>query len=124
MDLIISKGNNASKKEEAEMTVLEVAYEMYARGYEFSPARLGVSDGIKFTTKDGKVVLPFVAVSGVGETAAKALAEEYENRPYETVDEIRERAKINKTAIEELREHGVLKGLPETDQLSLFQMMG
>ncbi|MCI8648119.1 MAG: PolC-type DNA polymerase III [Firmicutes bacterium] len=123
MELIISKGNNASKKEEAEMTVLEVAYEMYARGYEFSSARLGISDGTKFKTKDGKVVLPFVAVSGVGETAARSLAEEYENRPYETVDEIRERAKINKTAIEELREHGVLQGLPETDQLSLFQML-
>lgn len=120
MENIISKGNNASKKEEAEMTVLEVAYEMYARGYEFTPARLGASDGVKFLTLDGKVLLPFVAVSGVGETAARSLAEEYKNRPYETVDEIRERAKINKTAIEELREHGVLEGLPETDQLCLF----
>lgn len=124
MENIINKGNNASKKEEAEMTVLEVAYEMYARGYEFAPARLGISDGTKFKTKDGKVVLPFVAVSGVGETAARSLAEEYQDRPYETVDEIRERAKINKTAIEELREHGVLEGLPETDQLSLFQQIG
>lgn len=120
MEEIINKGNNASKKEEAEMIVLEVAYEMYARGYEFLPARLGISDGVKFGTKDGKVVLPFVAVSGVGETAARSLAEEYEKRPYETVDEIRDRAKINKTAIEELREHGVLEGLPETDQLCLF----
>ena len=120
MEEIINKGNNASKKEEAEMTVYEVAYEMYARGYEFLPARLGRSDGTKFGTEDGKVTLPFVAVTGVGENAAKSLAEEYKNRPYETVDEIRDRAKINKTAIEELREHGVLEGLPETDQLSLF----
>ena len=93
---------------------------MYSRGYEFTPARLGVSDGTKFLTLDGKVLLPFVAVTGVGEMAARSLAEEYEKCPYETVDEIRERAKINKTAIEELREHGVLAGLPETDQLSLF----
>lgn len=125
MSDIINKGKNASKKEEAEMTVLEVAYEMYSRGYEFAPARLGVSHGTKFLTKDGKVVLPFVAVSGVGETAAKSLYEEYQVRPYETVDEIRERAKINKTAVEQLREHGVLAGLPETDQLSLFaQLVG
>ncbi len=46
-------------------------------------------------------------------------------RPYEIVDEIREREKINKTAVEQLREHGVLAGLPETDQLSLFaQLVG
>lgn len=120
LELITSKGNNASKKEEAEFIVLEVAYEMYARGFEFLPARLGESDGTKFGVKDGKVLLPFVAVSGVGENAAKSLAEEYKVRPYETVDEIRERAKINKTAIEELRAHGVLQGLPETDQLSFF----
>jgi DNA polymerase-3 subunit alpha (Gram-positive type) len=120
MEEIINKGNNASKKEEVEMIVYEVAYEMYARGYEFLPARLGESDGTKFGVRDGKVQLPFVAVSGVGETAAKALAEEYKIRPYETVDEVRERAKINKTAIEELREHGVFQGLPETDQLSFF----
>ena len=82
MDDIITKGNNASKKEEAEMIVLEVAYEMYARGYEFLPARLGISDGTKFGTKDGKVVLPFVAVSGVGETAARSLADEYKAVSY------------------------------------------
>jgi len=120
MEEIISKGNNASKKEEVEMIVYEVAYEMYARGYEFLPARLGESDGTKFSVRDGKVQLPFVAVSGVGESAAKAIAEEYKVRPFETVDEVRERAKVNKTAIEELRAHGVFAGLPETDQLSFF----
>jgi len=120
MEEIINKGNNASKKEEAEMIVYEVAYEMYARGYEFLPARLGESDGTKFGVRDGKVQLPFLAVSGVGETAARAMAEEYKVRPYETVDEVRERAKVNKTAIDELRAHGVFEGLPETDQLSFF----
>lgn len=120
MELVQNKGVNATKKEEEEVTVLEVAYEMYSRGYEFLPAQLGLSDGLRFTARDGKVVLPFVAVSGVGENAAKSLAEEYKRKHYATVDDIRDRAKINKTAIEELREHGVLKELPETDQISLF----
>ena len=69
---------------------------------------------------DGKVLLPFVAITGVGEGAAKQFAEEYARRPYETVEDIADRGKANKSAIDELRQHGVLDGLPETAQISLF----
>ena len=75
---------------------------------------------MRFKSHEGKVLLPFVAIAGMGEGAARAFAEEYENRPYETVEEISERARINKSAIDELRQHGVLDGLPETAQISLF----
>ena len=113
-------GEDASKKDIADITVLEVAYEMYARGYEFAPARLGISDALKFNTYEGKVLLPFVAISGMGEGAAKALAEGYAEHPYETVEEVCERGHINKTVLEELRQHGVLEGLPETAQITFF----
>ena len=120
MDEIAKMGKEASKKEEADYTVLEVAYEMYARGYEFAPARLGISDPWKFKVHDGKVVLPFVAINGMGEGAAGTFAKGYENRPYETVEDVIDRGKVNKTVIEELRDHGVLNGLPETAQISFF----
>lgn len=120
MDEITGMGNDASKKDEADYIVLEVAYEMYARGYEFTPARLGLSDATKFGVHDGKVLLPFVAITGMGEGAAKALARGYEERPYQTVEEVIDRGKVNKTVIEELREHGILEGLPETAQISFF----
>jgi len=120
MEEIIRKGKDASKKEEDEFIVLEVAYEMYARGYEFAPARLGISDSLRFLAHDGKVLLPFVAITGVGEGAATTFHEEYLRRPYETVEDISERGKINKTALDEMRQHGVLEGLPETAQMSLF----
>ncbi|MCQ2546017.1 MAG: PolC-type DNA polymerase III [Clostridia bacterium] len=114
------KDKDASKKEESEMTVLEVAYEMYSRGYEFEPARLGISDALKFGVHDGRVLLPFVAINGMGEGAATAFAKGYEDRPYETVEDIMDRGRVNKTVIEELRAHGVLEGLPETAQISFF----
>ncbi|MCQ2545567.1 MAG: PolC-type DNA polymerase III [Clostridia bacterium] len=114
------KNKDASKKEEADITVLEVAYEMYARGYEFAPARLGDSDATKFKVKGGKVLLPFVAISGMGEGAAKSFAQGYRDRPYETVEEVMDRGHVNKTVVEELRAHGVLEGLPETAQISFF----
>ena len=120
MTEIEQMGKDASKKEEADITVLEVAYEMYARGYEFAPARLGESDATKFRVNNGRVQLPFVAISGMGEGAAPAFAKGYEERPYETVEDIMDRGKVNKTVVEELRAHGVLEGLPETAQISFF----
>lgn len=120
IDMIEAKGKNATKKEEDEVTVLEVAYEMYARGYEFSPAEIGKSHAMRFLAVDGKVLLPFVALNGVGESAAKAIVAEYEKKPFLSIDDMRNRAKVNKTAVEALLNHGVLSDIPESDQLSLF----
>ena len=82
--------------------------------------KLGESDAARFKIYDGKVLLPFMALSGMGETAARSFADEYKVKPYDTIEEIMKRAKINKSGIEALKERGVLKGLPETDQLSFF----
>src|SRR5665648_42962 len=120
IEAIENKGKNATKKEEDSVTVLEIAYEMYARGYEFTEARLGESDAAKFKILHEKVLLPLMALSGVGENAAKLIVEEHIKRPFHSIEEIKKRAKANKTAIESLRQHGVLAGIPDTDQLSLF----
>ena len=120
LDLIEAKGKNATKKEEDEVSVLEVAYEMYARGFEFASARIGISDATRFQCWEGKVLLPFMALSGVGENAAKGLAEESLKCPFLSVDDLRKRARLNQTAVEALQIHGVLSGLPESDQLTLF----
>ncbi len=120
MQEIEDKGREATKKEEDEVVVLEVAYEMYARGYEFLPARLGISDAVKFDVKDGKVLLPYLALEGVGESAARKLAEEERKGEFFSIDDAKNRAKLNKTAVEALRNHGVFQGLPESDQLSFF----
>ena len=64
-------------------------------------------------------LLPFVAIPGMGEGAAKSFAEAYEIREYETVEDVMDRGNFNKTVVEELRRHGVLEGLPETAQKSV-----
>lgn len=120
MDMLNAKGKNMTKKEEDEVTVLEVAYEMYARGYEFSDAVLGESQALRFMVKDGRVLLPYVALPNVGEQAAKQFFEAYREKPYETIEEAQSRSGINKSVTETFKAHGLFKGLPETDQLSLF----
>ena len=120
MDLIDMKGTNATPKEKSQYTVLEVAYEMYARGYEFMAPRLDKSKALKFWVEDGKVLLPFVALDGVGASAAQSFYDAYHEKPFDTVEEVMKRTKLNKTSIQALRDYGVFDGLPETDQLSMF----
>ena len=117
IDQIKQKGNNATAKEKDEVLVLEVAYEMYARGYEFLPASLEDSYATKFWEKDGKVLLPFSAYNGVGENCAKAIYDAYHEKPFDTIEEAIKRAGINKAAADTLREHGVFGDLPEKAQL-------
>lgn len=120
MDELAAKGKSITTKEEGEVLVLEICYEMAARGYEFMEPSFENSEAMRFSVKDGKVTVPLCALAGVGENCAKAIADEYEKRPFATVEEIQNRAKANKTAIQALRENGLLEGMQETDQISFF----
>ena len=120
IDEINNKGTNASAKEKDDIIILEVAYEMYARGLEFKPARLGHSLAAKFWVEDGKVMIPFAAINGVGENAAISFVQAFKDKPFDTIEEATIRGKLNKSVVQALKDHGVFEGLPETDQLSMF----
>lgn len=120
IDYIELKGRNATKKEEDELIVLEVAYEMLARGFEFTKPALGLSKAVDFALLEGKILIPLCALDGVGENAARAIDEALRSGSFATVDDLRERTKINKTAVEALRRCGALEGMQESDQLSLL----
>ena len=111
------------EKDKKTRPVFETAYEMYARGFKFRLPELGKSHALRFTVYEGDVLLPFVALEGVGASAATSLYEAYEERPFATVEDAINRGKINKTAVEALRTYGVFDGLPETDQLSFFNFI-
>lgn len=118
MKEIKGMGDNATTRDKDENTVLEIAYEMYARGFKFKSPYLGGSRALKFWVEDGQVLLPFAAFNGVGETAAKALEEEYKIKPFDTIEDAMNRAKLSKSVVEVLKENNVFGDLPETDQIA------
>ena len=61
-------------KEEDLLVTMEAVYEFNLRGFEFAPMSLYESDATKFLIRDGKLLPPFVAISGLGESAAWNLA--------------------------------------------------
>ena len=120
IDELAAKGKNATTKEEGEISVLEICYEMLARGYEFKNPSFADSHALRFSTDDKRVVVPIRALNGVGENCANIVVEEYNRMPFQTIEEVQLRGKVNKSAIEVFRENGLLNGLPESNQMTLF----
>jgi len=120
MDEIEHLGNSATAKQKEQLTVYEVIYEMMSRGYEFAEPVLGVAEACRFSVVDGKVMLPFNAISGIGDTAAESLVSAYEEGAFTTIDDVRSRTRLSANNIEDLKKHGLFAGLPESAQMSIF----
>lgn len=112
---------SAAKKKELKV-VYEVIYELLSRGCEFSLPELGVSDPCMFNVVDDKIKIPFMAVSGVGRSAAISLAEAYKEGPFLSIDEVQRKTKLSSTNIEDLKACGVFDELPDSAQVSIFDM--
>jgi len=116
------KGNDKSAKEKNLVTVLEVAYEMYKRGFKFAKVDLYKSDDRKFSlTKDG-ILPPLMGLQGLGANAAANIKAEREISEFISVEDIANRAKVSKTVIEVLENHGCLKNMDKTNQISIFNV--
>ncbi len=117
----IESNEDATAKDEDLLTTLEVVYEFYLRGFEFAPISLYDSHATKFLIKDGKLLPPFVAVSGLGETAAWDLMNGREGRSFISVEEVAAACpKVSKTHLQMLKEAGAFGDLPDTSQVNLF----
>ena len=87
------------------------------------------SDASKFLPEgDRKLRPPFVSLSGLGENAAadlySAVHPEDGSRPeFISVDEISRRCpKVSSTCFEQLKSIGALRDLPDSSQMSFFDM--
>ena len=52
----------------------------------------------------------------------ESLVSAYEEKPFCTLDDVRVRTKLTGTNIEDLRKHGLFAGLPESAQISIFDL--
>ena len=122
MDELMAKGKDASAKEEDQLTILQIVNEMLARGIEFLPVDLYKSDATVYQIEDGKIRLPFLALKGTGESAAKGLAAARDDGQgaFISCDDLRNRSGVSSSVMTMLGEAGALEGLPQSSQMSLF----
>lgn len=117
----IEANENATDKDEDLLTTLEVAYEYFLRGFTFLPIDLYRSHATKFLIQDGKLLPPFVSISGLGESAAWDLMEGRRDRHFISIEEVAAACpKVSKTHIQMLKEAGAFGDMPDTSQVSLF----
>ncbi len=119
-DALKAKGNERTVKENDRYEIMQIAYEMMARGFEFLPVDLYRSDAVRYQIEDGKIRLPFNSLPGLGETAARSLYEAGKQGEYISGDEVISRAGISKAVLEMLKEAGAMAGVPESSQMSFF----
>ena len=115
------KNRNASATEKSAFTALQVVNEMMARGVELLPVDIYKSRATEYYIEDGKIRMSFSALSGVGENAAKALAQGREGVDhFISIDDFQLRTGASSAVVTALKDAGALKDLPDTAQISLF----
>lgn len=122
IEFINNLGLNATPKQKTMVIVYEVVYEMLSRGYEFASPELGVSEATKFTVVNDKVQMPYMAISGVGRTAAESVYDAYKEGPFTTLDDVKQRTKLSGNNIEDFKKLGLFTDLPQSAQMNLFEL--
>lgn len=111
-----------SNKEEAAYGDMRIVQEMYARGYEFMPIDIFRAHSRNFLIIDGKLMPSINSIDGLGEKAADAIVEAAKDGPFLSRDDFRDRTKVSKTAVDMMAALNLLGNLPESNQLSLFDL--
>ena len=115
------KKTQTPKDEEIEKT-LQIAVELYERGYSISNIDIYKSDYKDFVIDEENkcIVPPFIVIDGLGAGPAETIFEARKVRPFVSQEDLINRTKLNIQNIEKLRKLHVLDAIPEEDQITLF----
>ena len=75
---------------------------------------------MKFTIQGNGIRPPLNSLPGLGDNAARAIAEARAQGEFVSVDDLKIRAKVSRSVIEILQQSGCLDGIPESSQMSFF----
>ena len=109
-----------TKKEQDTVKDMRIVQEMYARGFTFLPLDVYTAKARYFQIIDGKLMPALNTIEGLGDKAAEAIEDAAKQGAFLSKDDFRQRTKVSKTVIDLMSDLGLLGGLPETNQLSLF----
>lgn len=116
-----SKEERSGAEEDA-LRDMRLVQEMYARGFEFMPIDIYRADDVNCQIIDGKIMPSFNSVEGVAGKAAAQIKEAAKQGRFISKEDLRTRAKIGKSTIEKMSDLGLLDGMPESSQLSIFDL--
>ncbi len=125
MQAIVDRAKNktSTPKDDDSMTYLQIVDESMARGIGYLPVDLYKSGAREFLPEDkiGKRIrVPFNSLPGLGDTVAEKIVQVREDGEFLSREDLRLRVGLSKAVMQILDDAGVLRGLDETNQMSLF----
>ncbi len=114
-------GTIANKEEDA-LSDMKIVQEMYARGYKFAKIDIYKAHANRFQIIDGKLMPSLNTIDGLGDNSAVAVVEAVKDGPFLSKDDFRQRTKVSQTNIDLMSDLGLFGDLPDSNQLSLFDM--
>ncbi len=109
-----------TKKDQDTIRDGRLVQEMYARGFEFLPIDIYQAKARECRIIDGKIMPPLSSVEGLGDKACEQVEEAASRGTFTSLENFRNRAKVGRSVTDKMAELGILSGLPETDQLTLY----
>ena len=117
------RSDTLSKKEQDTLRDMRIVQEMYARGFDFMPIDIYKAKARHFQIIDGKLMPSLSSIDGLGEKAAEAVVDAVKDGPFLSVEDFSSRTKVNGTICSLMSDLGLLKDLPQSNQLNLFELM-
>jgi DNA polymerase-3 subunit alpha (Gram-positive type) len=117
------RSDELSPKEQDTLRDMRIVQEMYARGFEFMPIDIYRAKAVDFQIIDGKLMPSLNSIEGMGDKAAEAVEAAGKNGQYLSKEDFWQRTKATKTVIDLMDSLGLLGDIPESNQMSLFDLM-
>lgn len=112
-----------TKKDKDTYNTLELALEMVLRGYAFTNIDLMRSTSKEFIVDPQNsryIIPPFTSIDGLGESVADTVVEARASGAFLSKEDLQRRTSLSGTLVKKLEAMGVLDGLQEENQMSLF----
>ena len=116
----IDSNKDSTQKEKDTVPVLELLREAVLRGFKVRGVDLLESHPDRFVTDCQYIRAPLLSVPRLGLKPAMAIFAARADGPFESIEELRQRAGLSKAHIDALRDTGALQGLRESMHMELF----
>ncbi|MCL1866123.1 MAG: hypothetical protein FWF82_01800, partial [Oscillospiraceae bacterium] len=109
-------------KEQGTYDAMLMVYEAQLRGIDILPAFYKTSAPRQYIVEGNGLRLPYTAVEGCADKAAWKLHEVVSSGDFICIDDIQTKSGLNKTVLEKLSQMNFFGDLPQSAQISLFDL--
>lgn len=122
MDDYEKRKDTLSKKEQDTYKDMKIVQEMYARGFEFVPIDIYKANAHTFQIVEDRLMPALDTIEGLGDRAADAVVAAAEEGEFLSLDDFRNRTKVTASTIDLMNDLGLFGKLPQSNQMSLFDL--